>query len=67
MSQTDPNETQVYLPDFCAAGTVFIILLVAELVAIVLTLASHAPDGQFLLSLSKTSFFVLWLALGNRA
>ena len=63
MSQTDPNETQVYLPDFCAAGTVFIILLVAELVAIVLTLASNAPEGQFLLSLSKTSFFVLWLAL----
>ena len=63
MPQADPNETQVYLPDFCAAGTLFIILLVAELVAIVLTLASHAPEGQFLLSLSKTSFFVLWLAL----
>jgi two-component system sensor histidine kinase AlgZ len=59
----DPNETQVYLPDFCAAGTLFIILLVAELVAIVLTLAAHSPEGQFLLSLSKTSFFVLWLAL----
>ena len=63
MSQADPNETQVYLPDFCAAGTLFIILLVAELVAIVLTLASQAAEGQFLLSLSKTSFFVLWLAL----
>jgi two-component system sensor histidine kinase AlgZ len=63
LPQADPNETQVYLPDFCAAGTLFIILLVAELVAIVLTLASHAPDGQFLLSLSKISFFVLWLAL----
>ena len=63
MSQADPNETQVYLPDFCAAGTLFIILLVAELVAIVLTLASHAAEGQFLLSLSKISFFVLWLAL----
>jgi two-component system sensor histidine kinase AlgZ len=57
------NDTQVYLPDFCAAGTLFIILLVAELVAIVLTLASHAPAGQFLLALSKTSFFMLWLAL----
>jgi two-component system sensor histidine kinase AlgZ len=57
------NDTQVYLPDFCAAGTLFIILLVAELVAIVLTLASHAPAGQFLLSLSKSSFFMLWLAL----
>lgn len=63
MRPADPNETQVYLPDFCAAGTLFIILLVAELVAIVLTLAAHSPEGQFLLSLSKTSFFVLWLAL----
>jgi two-component system sensor histidine kinase AlgZ len=63
LRKPDPNETQVYLPDFCAAGTLFIILLVAELVAIVLTLASHSPEGQFLLSLSKTSFFVLWLAL----
>lgn len=62
---TDPTsqDTQVYLPDFCAAGTLFIVLLVAELVAIVLTLAAHTPDGQFLLLLSKTSFFVLWLTL----
>ena len=60
---TNADHTQVYLPDFCAAGTLFIILLVAELVAIVLTLASHAPADQFLLSLSKISFFVLWLTL----
>lgn len=57
------QDTQVYLPDFCAAGTLFIVLLVAELVAIVLTLAADAADGQFLLLLSKMSFFVLWLAL----
>jgi len=57
------EDTQVYLPDFCAAGTLFIVLLVAELVAIVLTLAAHSPDGQFLLQLSKISFFVLWLTL----
>jgi two-component system sensor histidine kinase AlgZ len=57
------NESQVYLPDFCGAGALFIILLVAELVAIVLTLAAHMPEGQFLLQLSKTSFFVLWIAL----
>lgn len=57
------QNTQVYLPDFCAAGTLFIVLLVAELVAIVLTLAAHAPAGEFLILLSKTSFFVLWLAL----
>lgn len=57
------EDTQVYLPDFCSAGTLFIVLLVAELVAIVLTLAAHEPEGQFLLQLSKMSFFVLWLAL----
>ncbi len=57
------EDTQVYLPDFCSAGTLFIVLLVAELVAIVLALAAHEPQGQFLLELSKTSFFVLWLAL----
>ena len=61
----DPTsqDTQVYLPDFCAAGTLFIVLVVAELVAIVLTLAADTGSGGFLLLLSKTSFFVLWLAL----
>lgn len=53
----------VYLPDFCAARTLFIVVLVAELVAIVLTLAALDADGQFLIDLSKTSFFILWIAL----
>jgi two-component system sensor histidine kinase AlgZ len=57
------GNTQVYLPDFCAAGTLFVVLMVAEFVAIVLTLASHPPPGHFLLTLSKISFFVLWLTL----
>ena len=61
--ESSSEDTQVYLPDFCAAGTLFIVLLVAELVAIVLTLAAHESQGQFLIQLSMTSFFVLWLAL----
>jgi len=56
-------DTQAFLPDFCAASTLFVIVLVAELVAIVLTLAAHEPEGRFLVELSKVSFFVLWLAL----
>jgi len=56
-------ETQAYLPDFCATGTVFIVVLVAALVAIVLTLAGNDGPGEFLVELSKTSMFVLWLAL----
>jgi two-component system sensor histidine kinase AlgZ len=63
VSDPTSTDTQVYLPDFCAAGTLFIVLVVAELVAIALTLASYAPASQFLLALSKISFFVLWLAL----
>lgn len=57
------EDTQAYLPDFCAAGTLFIIVLVAELVAIVLTLAAHDIGQHFLVELSKTSFFIMWLAL----
>lgn len=62
---TEPTheDTQAFLPDFCTAGTLFVIVLVAELVAIVLTLAAHDAEGRFLIELSKTSFFVLWLAL----
>lgn len=62
IDSVDP-ETQAYLPDFCAASTVFVVVIVAALVAIVLTLAGNEPPGQFLVELSKTSMFVLWLAL----
>jgi two-component system sensor histidine kinase AlgZ len=55
--------TQAYLPDFCAASTLFIIVLVAELIAIALTLASYGPEQLFLIDLSKTSFLILWIAL----
>jgi len=51
------------LPDFCAAGTVFIVVLIAQLIAILLTIAAHDTPGMFLIELSKTSLFVLWLAL----
>ncbi len=55
--------TQAYLPDFCAAGTVFIVVLIAELIAILLTLAAHDTPGMFLVELARTSMFVQWLAI----
>jgi two-component system sensor histidine kinase AlgZ len=61
-ADADVRLPQAYLPDFCAAGTILIILLVAELIAILLTLVSFQP-GTFLTELSKMSMFVLWLAL----
>ncbi len=61
-SDSTASETQAYLPDFCAAGTIFIVVLIAELVAIMLTLASHT-EGLFFIDLYKTSFFMMWFAL----
>ena len=52
-SEHSKESTQVYLPDFCSAGVLLIIVLVAELIAIALTLASYGPDERFLIELSK--------------
>jgi two-component system sensor histidine kinase AlgZ len=60
--EANDKPTQIYLPDFRAPGTILIILLVAELVAITLTLTSY-ETGAFLTELSKMSMYVLWLAL----
>jgi two-component system sensor histidine kinase AlgZ len=57
------NHSQAYLPDFCAAGTILVIVLIAELVAIVLTLAAHNVPGTFLTELAKMSMYMQWLAL----
>jgi len=60
---TDSATGQAYLPDFCATTTVFVALIVAELVAFILTIAAWTPDTSFLIELSKTSLFVIWAAL----
>ena len=51
-SESVKPESQAYLPDFCAAGTVFVVVLIAELVAILLTLAAHETPGLFLVELA---------------
>jgi len=55
--------SQAYLPDFCAASTVFVVVLIAELIAILLTLAAHTVPELFLVELARTSLFVQWLAI----
>ena len=66
-SESPDRDALVYLPDFCAPATVLIVLLVAELIAILLTLASHPAAGTFLTELAKMSLYVLWLALLSAA
>lgn len=56
-----------YLPDFCAARSVLAVVLIAELVAVLLTLARHGISGSFWTDLARTSLFLLWAGLGAAA
>lgn len=66
-SDAHNEDARTYLPDFCAPATILIIVLVAELVAIVLTVAAHSVPGTFLTELAKMSMFSQWLALLSAA
>jgi two-component system, LytTR family, sensor histidine kinase AlgZ len=61
------ERAEFYLPDFCRAQSVLAVILIAELVAMLLTLARVGLSGQFWPDLSQTSLFLLWAALGTAA
>jgi two-component system sensor histidine kinase AlgZ len=61
--ESQDKGSQAYLPDFCAAGTVFVVVVIAELIAILLTLAGQTTEGLFLVELARVSLFVQWLAI----
>jgi two-component system sensor histidine kinase AlgZ len=52
-----------YLPDFGTSGAVLAIVLIAEIVAIVLSLARDVPWAEFFPDLGKTSLLMLWMGL----
>ena len=56
-----------YLPDFCRAQSVLAVILIAELVALLLTLARHGISEGFWPALARSSLFLLWAALGTAA
>jgi two-component system sensor histidine kinase AlgZ len=56
-----------YLPDFCRAQSVLAVILIAELVALLLTLARHGISDGFWPPLAQASLFLLWAALGTAA
>jgi two-component system sensor histidine kinase AlgZ len=56
-----------YLPDFCAPGSVLAVVLIAELVAMLLTLARFGLTENFWPDLARTSLFLLWVGLGTAA
>ena len=63
----ETSDGQSYLPDFCSARAVLVVVLIAEMVALVLTLAGTGEGDSFLLGLSTNSLFVLWIALTSAA
>jgi two-component system sensor histidine kinase AlgZ len=64
----DRNEPRFYLPDFCAARSVLAVVLIAELVALLLSLGRHGLAGERLWpGLAETSLFLLWTGLGVAA
>jgi len=58
-----PRSDGQFLPDFCSARAVLAVVLLAELVAIVLTLARHETGVLFWESLARVSMFLLWCTL----
>src|SRR3954465_486063 len=58
---------QLYLPDFCTARAVLIIVIICELTALVLALARNEQALGFWPDLGRTSMFLLWIALCGAA
>ena len=57
------SDRPVYLPDFCAARAVLAVVLIAALLALVLSLARHSVGGPFWIDLARTSAYLLGTVL----
>lgn len=60
-----PAPTTTWMPAFCSAPTLFVLMLVGELVALVIVLAPQDSPREWLPRLGTTSVYVQWLALLN--
>ncbi len=61
----DPRSDDFFIPDFCATRMVFAVVMIAELLAVTVSLAR--PTAQFLNELARISLFLQWLALTSAA
>ncbi|ANB01815.1 sensor histidine kinase [Ectothiorhodospira sp. BSL-9] len=59
------SRRRAFLPDFCESRTVFVVVLMAQLLAFILALASEPRPQGFWVNLALTSLFVQWVALGT--
>jgi two-component system sensor histidine kinase AlgZ len=66
MSQNSPYPAS-FLPDFCSVRAVFVVILLAQLLAIILSLANPPYSYNHLVDLAMNSLFVQWVALSCTA
>ena len=52
-----------YLPDFSATNAVVALILISQLIAVVLSLASDTSANGYFVELAKTSVLMLWMIL----
>jgi two-component system sensor histidine kinase AlgZ len=60
-------EKSLYLPNFCTSRATFVLIVIVEVTALVLTLARQNQEVDFWTDLTRTSFFLLWVALAAAA
>jgi len=71
MDKNNPQERQEsevldgFLPDFCNSHNVFLVILMAELLALILSLAPGVEVTQFWTRLAFISLFVQWISLSS--
>ncbi len=63
MTAFETDEKHHFLPDFCSARVLFVVVLSAELLAIVLTLNQSIFTRDSLFDLAMNSLFIQWIAL----
>ena len=63
----EPDPASSFLPDFCANRIIFVMVLLAELFALVLALWEIDRPGEFWNRLAIISLFVQWVTLGSAA
>jgi two-component system sensor histidine kinase AlgZ len=61
--QSERNDDEFYLPNFCASSAALIVVLIVALVALTLTLARDRSELGFWLDLARRAMFLLWVAL----
>lgn len=62
-----PEHHDYFLPDFCSGGNTLVVVLIAELIALMLVLAQQPPGLVFWTQLAVVSLFLQWLGLSSAA